>query len=72
MLVLDRFEGDWAVIEDNGTVFNLPKKLLPPGAAEGDVIEISVEVAAGETEKRRGRIQRLANDLFENDSQDKA
>ncbi len=29
MLVIDRFEGDMAVIEYNGKTFDLPRSLLP-------------------------------------------
>lgn len=38
-LVIDRFEGDFAVIElEGGTVIDVPRWLLPAGASEGDVI----------------------------------
>lgn len=42
MLIIDRFEGDFAVIEMDDTTFNFPKNLLPPDAKEGDVINIEV------------------------------
>ena len=64
MLTVDRFEGEWAVVEHQGTTFNLPKTLLPPETKEGDVIVISIAVDAGSTEKRRSRIKSLEDDLF--------
>lgn len=46
-LVVDRIEGDLAVVEvDGGAVLDLPLWLLPPGVREADVV--SVTPAAGE------------------------
>jgi len=63
-LTIDRFEGEWAVVEWNGTVFNLPRALLPRDAREGDVLEVSITSDAGATEARRRRIKRLEDELF--------
>lgn len=39
MLVIDRFENDIAVLEDdNGEAVNVPVALLPKGACEGDCV----------------------------------
>ena len=65
MFIIDRFEGNMAVIEYNGRTFDLPKNLLPKEAKEGDVLKISIEVDREETEKRRKRIKNLMNELFE-------
>ena len=64
-LVVDRFEGDYAVVEvdGDGTV-DLPRWLLPRGISEGDLLRarvgevegvwrVEIEVDAGETEARR-------------------
>lgn len=38
-LVIDRFEGDLAVVEIDGDRFlDLPRWLLPPGVREGEVV----------------------------------
>lgn len=37
-LIIDRFEGDYAVCEDNGAPVVLPRASLPSSAAEGDVL----------------------------------
>lgn len=64
-LVIDRFEGEWAVIECGRKVFNLPRFLLPAQAAEGDVITISVEVDREATASAKGGAANLADELFE-------
>jgi hypothetical protein len=66
MLIIDRFEGDFAVVEyDTGKLFNLSRFLLPPEAEEGDVISMTLTINSDETAKRRKRIQSLMDDLFE-------
>ncbi|MFW0967947.1 MAG: DUF3006 domain-containing protein [Thermacetogeniaceae bacterium] len=65
MLIIDRFEGDWAVIEFEETTFNLPRVLLPSEAREGDVIRISVTLDKKATAERRERIEKLMDELFE-------
>ena len=37
-LIIDRFEGNYAMCEDNGTPVVLPRASLPSSAAEGDVL----------------------------------
>ncbi len=65
ILIIDRFEGDWAVIEFEETTFNLPRVLLPSEAREGDVIRISVTLDKKATAERRERIEKLMDELFE-------
>lgn len=44
-LVVDRFEGDLAVVEvDGGRFIDLPRWLLPPGTREDDVVALTVRV----------------------------
>lgn len=54
---IDRFEGDYAVLEDDDeNRVNVKKALLPEMAKEGDVLDFDGEaytVNAEETEKRR-------------------
>lgn len=63
--IIDRFEGQWAVIEYGDDVFNLPKKALPEGSKEGDVLDIEIKVDEDATRARKERIQRMADRLFE-------
>jgi hypothetical protein len=63
-LIIDRFEGDYAVVElPDRTFVNIPKKVLPEEAKEGDIITITVNKS--ETERRKDNIRKLADDLWE-------
>lgn len=62
-VIIDRFEGEYAVCEiEVGTIVNIPK-ILVPNATEGDVI--TIEVDKNETEDRKKHVQELMNNLFE-------
>lgn len=65
--VIDRFEGEFAVIEtDDGKILNLKINLLPKDISEGDVINLdNLTVDKKETKKRKNDIKRIAKDLFE-------
>lgn len=65
LLIIDRFEGDWAVIEYKQRTFNLPKLLLPPEAREGDVINLHITIDSAKTAKLKANIQQQMNNLFE-------
>lgn len=67
-LIIDRFEGSWAVIEHAGACFNFPKDLLPAHARQGDVIIFNITVDKAATAQRRRKIQRLEQDLFDKPS----
>lgn len=62
IVTVDRFEGEFAVVElsDRSTV-NLPIRLVP-GAREGDVIKIEIDGSADRA--RKSRIDRLADKLW--------
>lgn len=61
--IIDRFEGDYAVIElKNGTHADMPRSLIPTNAKEGDTLNITVDAA--ETAERAKRINTLMDDLF--------
>jgi len=62
-VIIDRFEGDFAVVEtDDKVIVNLLKFLIP-GAKEGDVISIRIDEE--ETQKRKDKIQKIMDDLWE-------
>lgn len=65
VLIIDRFEGEWAVLEWDGRTFNFPRALIPRGAREGHVLKVSVEIDRAETERRRQRIKELEDRLFQ-------
>ena len=60
--VIDRFEGEFAVIEDENKNFHHISKSALSGFAEGDVFVISKN--EGENESRKKRIENLAEELF--------
>lgn len=63
-VIIDRFEGDFAVVElSTREMIDLSKKLVPANAVEGDVLEIKVNKK--ETEYRRQKIEKLCENLWE-------
>lgn len=69
MLTIDRFEGEFAVcIYDNGAMINIKKHLIPSGAKEGDIIEISNNCYIINKEKTKSKfdeIKKLQDGLWE-------
>jgi hypothetical protein len=65
MVILDRFQGEWAIVELKGKTFSIPKKLIPKDAVEGDVLNIHLTINKEETENRKKKIQGLMDELFE-------
>jgi len=64
MLIIDRFEGDFAVVETTNGFINIPREDLPANAGEGDVLTLSLD--KNETEARKDRIDGMMNSLFKN------
>lgn len=59
-VIIDRFEGNFAVVElEDGTTVNMPKILIPD-ANEGDTVTIE---SYRDTEREK-RIKKLADELF--------
>lgn len=64
MLVLDRFEGQYAIIEMNRRTFHIPKALLPKSAKAGDVISIQITVDEDATKTRTQSTEKMADSLY--------
>jgi len=68
-LIIDRFEGDYAVCEkEDRAMVNVEKRKLPPEAKEGDVLQASEDkflIDEAETIKRKKYIEELAKDLWQ-------
>jgi len=63
-VIIDRFEGDFAIVELNDkTTTAIPAKVLPREAKEGDVIKI--EIDSGETKNRKAAIDKLMAEVWE-------
>lgn len=68
MLIIDRFEEGYAVVEDSeeDKMFTLSRELIESGAAEGDVITLTdgiYRTDTEETKKRRAEMLALLNKL---------
>lgn len=61
--IVDRFEGDWVVVEYGRETFNFPKALVGD-VKEGDVLEFVVKTNNSETNTRKKNIEDLAKKLF--------
>ena len=67
MLILDRFEENFAVIENGDEMISVSRELVSVDAREGDVLtEMDGRYFPDkeETQKRRERITRLQNSLW--------
>ncbi len=65
--IIDRFEGEFAVVElEDMKMVNIEKDKIPQEAQEGYVINIenSITIDYIETEKRRNKIEELTKDLW--------
>jgi Protein of unknown function (DUF3006). len=60
---IDRFEGEFAVIELESQQFvNIPRCALPVSTKEGDIISVNID--EDETAKRKEQIKKLMNDVW--------
>lgn len=53
MLVVNRFEGEYALIEFNKKIFHIPKILLPKEAKAGDALDFKITVVEKAAEKAK-------------------
>lgn len=59
---IDRFEGDFAVVElEDGGMTNVPRCALPAEAGEGDIVVLGVdaEATAQKKQESKSRLERL-------------
>lgn len=62
-IIVDRFEGDFVVVElENGQMIDCPKALLPSNTKEGSIINITVDEKA--TEEKMQNVTERMNRLF--------
>lgn len=68
-VVIDRFEGIYAVCEkEDTTMLDIKRIDIPKAAKEGDVLNIegdSITIDEEETKGRKKEIEELTKDLFE-------
>jgi hydrogenase maturation factor len=67
--VIDRFEGELAVVEVGTTTRDYARSLLPKNAKVGDSVVIyedgSIHLDEADTKKRKKEIDELMDELFE-------
>ena len=66
--IIDRFEGEYAVVElSDGKMIDIDRSQLPMEAEEGMVIDISssININLGETKRRKEEIEKLTEDLWD-------
>lgn len=66
--VIDRFEGELAVMEFEDGYKNIPRKMLPPEAREGDVLVLQDDywiIDPEVTHERKEKIEKLAEELWQ-------
>ena len=62
-VTIDRFEGEFAVVElEDGTLSNMPRVLLPEAAKEGDII--SIKIVEAKKDDRQSKIGKLIAELW--------
>lgn len=60
---IDRFEGNYAVVElENQKFANIPRLAIPNEAKEGDVIIVQIDKET--TSQRKRQIQKLMDDVW--------
>ena len=67
-LIIDRFEGNYAVCEKkDGSMINIEKDRISQEAKEGDVLEVSEEgitIDEKATKNRKEEIEKMTKDLW--------
>ncbi len=60
---IDRFEGDFAVVEtENRQMADIPRAALPPDVKEGDVVVL--QIGREETERKKSEISERFKSLL--------
>ncbi len=63
--VIDRFEGEYAVVLDRegGSLLDIPRKVLPEGAEEGSFVEIRIKVRKNKTREAMQKVEKMIKKL---------
>jgi metallophosphoesterase superfamily enzyme len=67
-VIIDRFEGDYAVCErEDRKMINIEKRRLPEGVKEGDAMIINgdvIKIERQETNQKKEEIKKLMDELW--------
>ncbi len=66
IFTLDRFEGSQAVLLGEHFEIEVPKKLVPKGCKEGDILHLTLSSDEAETKKRAQTAKELLNEILGN------
>lgn len=66
--VVDRFEGDFAVVLAESVSVDVPKKMIPDEVKEGGVIYITIANDEEETKERDELARDLLNEVLQEES----
>ena len=64
IFTLDRFEGSQAVLLGEHFEIEVPKKLVPKGCKEGDILHLTLSSDEAETKKRAQTAKELLNEIL--------
>lgn len=69
MILVNRFEGEYAVCEENGSIINVDVRLFGENVCEGDAVVMSTrgvyETDEGLTNALKDKVRTLSERLFE-------
>ena len=65
---VDRFEGDFAVLSVESRSLDIPKKIIPEGTKEGDIIYIAITNDKEETKSQEELARNLLNEVLKEDN----
>jgi len=64
---LDRIEGESAILlDENDEKVELPAKLLPKEASDGEVLVVTVATEKAETRRRETKAKEILNEILSN------
>ena len=61
---VDRFEGDFAVLSVESRSLDIPKKIIPEGTKEGNIIYIAITNDKEETKSQEELARNLLNEVL--------
>lgn len=71
IFTLDRFEEGKAVLLGEHFEVEVPKKLIPKGCKEGEIVHLTLSTDEAETKKRAQTAKELLNEILGNKSEEK-
>lgn len=63
--IVDRFEGDFVIVELFEDFYSFPKRLFPEDTSEGDIVAIDIEIERESTDDRKKKMEEKLRKLIE-------